>query len=79
MQCVFWEMKIRDVNRTHGFNYKIVSGFRNMHLVHSMSHYNNVLLQVRDFSCFYCHYIDGMSNVCLSIGLFVYLFICLGN
>jgi hypothetical protein len=27
----------------------------------------NVLLQVRDFSCFCCHCIDGTTSVCVSI------------
>lgn len=52
MQRVFWKIKIGDVNRDHGFNCRIVSGSHSMHLVHSMNHYNNVLLQVSDFRAF---------------------------
>jgi hypothetical protein len=52
LQRVFLEIKARDVNRNHGFDCRTVIGFHSIHSICSMNHRNNVLLQVRDFSCF---------------------------
>jgi len=67
LQQVFLEIKVGDVNRNHGFDCRKVIGFHSMHSIHSMSHHNNVLLQVKDFSCFCGHCINGTLGVCVSI------------
>jgi len=67
LQRVFWEIKVGDVNRNHGFDCRIVIGSHSMHSIRSMSHRNNVLLQVRDFSYFCCHCINGTPSAYVSI------------
>jgi len=67
LQQVFLQIKVGDVNRNHGFDCRTIIGFHSMHSIRSMSHHNNVLLQVKDFSCFYCHCINGTLGVYVSI------------
>jgi hypothetical protein len=49
VQLVFWEIKIGDIDRTHGFDCRIVSDSCKMHSIRSRSHYNKSLLQTRDY------------------------------
>jgi hypothetical protein len=67
LQQMFWEIKVGDVKKNHGFDCKTIIGSHSMHSIHSTSHCNNVLLQVKDFSYFYCHCINGTLGVQVSI------------
>jgi hypothetical protein len=48
----FIEIKIGEMNRTHGYNCQIIEGFRSLHFMQSVSNASNVLLENRKFSCF---------------------------
>lgn len=52
LQQMFCEIKVGDVNRNHGFDCRTIIGSHSMHSICSMSHRNNVLLQVKDFSAY---------------------------
>jgi len=55
---VSWEVKERDLNRTQGFDCKSIVRFWSMHSMQAISALNNILLEVRDFSCLCHHYIE---------------------
>ena len=61
---VCWEVKKDDVRRDRGYNARTVDGSRSMHSIRSISHFNNVMLECRDFSCFCSNCIGGLGTTC---------------
>ena len=60
----FWEIKLGDVNRDHGYDCRTIVGSRSKHSVRSVSSTNNTLLEIREFSCFCIHCTDGVPGKC---------------
>jgi hypothetical protein len=46
------ELKVGEVNRTHGYNCQTIARSISLHFVRFISHANNVLLVTKEFSCF---------------------------
>jgi hypothetical protein len=60
----FIEIGEFEVDREDALNCKSISGSRSMHSVRSVSPFNNVLLEVRDFSCFCEHCVKRTVGIC---------------
>jgi hypothetical protein len=60
----FHEIRLGDVDRTHGYEAHKVSGSRSKHAIHSIFHLNKTLLHVRELSCFYKFCVDGGDGPC---------------
>jgi hypothetical protein len=58
----FIEIKVGEVNKTRGYNCRIVAGFRSLHSMQSISHASNVLVESREFSCFCDKCIDDLPK-----------------
>jgi hypothetical protein len=60
----FQEIGLHEVDKTVAFDCKSVHGFRSLYLIRSVSHSNNVLLEIREFS-YFC--VDCMNRHPLGI------------
>lgn len=60
----FIEIGKFEVDREDVLNCKSISSSRSMHSIRSVSPFNNVLLEVRDFSCFWKHRIKDTIGIC---------------
>jgi len=54
------EIKVGEVNRTHGYNCQTIVGPRSLHSMWFVGHANNVLLETKNFSCFYDKCVDDI-------------------
>ena len=63
----FIEIGEFEVDSKDALNCKSISSSRSMHSVRSVSPFNNVLLEVRDFSCFCEHCVKGTVGICPNI------------
>ncbi len=48
----FIEVKVGEVNMTHGYDCWIVTNSKSFHYVRSITHSNNVFMETRELSCF---------------------------
>jgi hypothetical protein len=62
----FREIGENEVVRTNPLDCKTIPRSRSMHSIRSVSSSNNVLLECRDFSCFFDHCYNGVLGVCLN-------------
>jgi hypothetical protein len=60
----FHEIKMGDVNCTHGYETQTIEGCRSKHSIPVVSHLNKTLLHVCELSCFYKFYLDGGDGPC---------------
>jgi hypothetical protein len=67
VKLVFWEVK-GEFDMTRGFDYMTMVSSQSMHSVKVVNASNNVLLDVREFSCFCYHYIDDVPCDYISKG-----------
>ncbi len=58
----FMELKVGEVDRTHGYNCRTIPRSKSLHYVRSISHANNVLLETREFSCFCDKCVDDIAE-----------------
>jgi hypothetical protein len=62
---ILWEIKVGDVDREQSFDARTFLGSKNMHSIYFLSNTQNVLLQVKDYSFFCPHCLDGALGHCL--------------
>jgi hypothetical protein len=56
------ELKVGEVDRTHGYSCRTIARSRSLYYVRLISHANNVLLETKEFSCFCDKCVDDIAE-----------------